>query len=116
MNENSPIDIVAESKIDENKLEDWLKLAKNEVDLLKKLEYYTLHLNQHPDDFEALSAKGFCQIRLGNYDQALQEADHLLRKDRTKIDGYFLKGHALFGKGRMDQAQIVFEDCFKMTG
>lgn len=70
---------------------------------MSTIKYYTWHLNQNPDDFNAHLNRSMSYLEVGDYDAALKDANQALQID---VDAYafIAKANAYVGMGKLDEA------------
>eukprot|EP01028_Stygiella_incarcerata_P003825 TRINITY_DN1798_c0_g1_i1.p1 TRINITY_DN1798_c0_g1~~TRINITY_DN1798_c0_g1_i1.p1 ORF type:complete len:825 (-),score=227.55 TRINITY_DN1798_c0_g1_i1:2429-4903(-) len=88
-------------------------LARN-LDYEKARVRYTEALEEVPGDVNVLLARAQCFIRLGQTEDALQDADLVLKKNPTFHKALLLKAEALFSSGKFEFSLIEFRRGLKL--
>jgi suppressor of G2 allele of SKP1 len=55
-------------------------------------------------------------VKLGKFDEALQDSDKAIALDNSRYEGFFLKGIALFNQGKFKEANSEWESAKNLLG
>lgn len=100
--------IIPKEVLERSGHQDWKELAFWELDLEKKVLYYSQYIKENTDDFEALRNRAQALIVLGSFERALDDVEEAIELNDQDCLSWSYKAHALLGLNRADEAIQTF--------
>lgn len=101
---------VEESVLATSGKNNWYDLANATKDLDLKVRYYTETLKKNHQSFHAFINRAKALNTLGNYKEALDDAENAIILEPGEKLAFEVKATALFGLNRIDEAEEVLKD------
>ncbi|XP_041634188.1 outer dynein arm-docking complex subunit 4 [Cheilinus undulatus] len=74
----------------------------------KAIDSYTAALSMKPDDKTCLVGRSKCYLRMGQFENALKDAEASLKEDKTFFKGLYQKAEALYYMGKFEFALVFY--------